>query len=99
MRSDLSQGARCSRCGRAAGLLHGLCPDRLSAADLPRPSQCGKPSCRVSRPKIIANIERPAKQVIIAVALLKSPPNGATSKPATSGPKLVITRPEPLQNE
>ncbi len=40
-----------------------------------------------------------AKQVIIAVALAKSPPKGITSRPATRGPKLVITRPDPLQND
>jgi hypothetical protein len=40
-----------------------------------------------------------AKQVISAAALLKSPPNGPTNKPATSGPKAVMTRPVPFANE
>src|SRR6516164_5297982 len=38
-----------------------------------------------------------AKPVMIAVALVK-PPSCTTSRPAASGPKLVMTRPEPLQN-
>ena len=47
----------------------------------------------------MATIDSRAKQVMNAVALAKSPPNGAASNPATSGPKLVITLPEPLQND
>jgi len=33
-----------------------------------------------------------AKQVMIAAGLLKFSPNGAASRPATNGPKLVMTR-------
>src|ERR1700677_2158773 len=61
--------------------------------------QCGRMSPRVSRPSAMATIDSAAKQVITAVALAKSPPNGAASNPATNGPKLVITRPDPLQND
>jgi hypothetical protein len=38
-----------------------------------------------------------ANPVMIAVALVK-PPSCTTSRPAANGPKLVMTRPEPLQN-
>ena len=41
----------------------------------------------------------PAKQVVIAVAVLNCPPRSGVTRPATNGPKLVITRPVPLQNE
>ena len=39
-----------------------------------------------------------AKQVMKAAAWLNEP-NGTTSRPATSGPKLVMMRPEPLQKD
>jgi hypothetical protein len=39
-----------------------------------------------------------AKQVMNAVTLLKLPPKAPTSSPATSRPKLVMTRALPVQN-
>src|ERR1700712_2136032 len=42
---------------------------------------------------------RPAKHVITAVAWLNAPFSDPASNPAINGPKLVITRPEPLQND
>jgi len=39
-----------------------------------------------------------AKQVMNAVTRLKLPPNAPTKSPATSGPRLVMTRALPVQN-
>ena len=39
-----------------------------------------------------------AKQVMNAVTRLKLPPKAPTKSPATSGPKLVMTRALPVQN-
>src|SRR3977135_3940919 len=59
----------------------------------------GSPSPFVSCPNKAATMLNPAKHVITAVAWLNAPFSDPASKPATSGPKLVITRPEPLQND
>ena len=52
----------------------------------------------VSRPSSIATMLRSAKQVMKAVTRLKLPPKAPTSRPATSGPKLVMMRALPVQN-
>src|SRR6516165_6760836 len=57
----------------------------------------GSGSPLVSRPKYIAMMLRKAKQVITAVTRLKLPPKAPTRSPATSGPKLVMMRAEPVQ--
>src|SRR5712664_2232764 len=59
--------------------------------------QSGNCSSLVSRPRNAATRLSTAKQVMIPVAL-ESPPSCTTSNPATNGPKLVNTRPDPLQN-
>src|SRR5207247_2313313 len=61
------------------------------------PVQRGNCSSRVSRPRNTAIRLRTANPVMIAVACVR-PPSCTTSRPATSGPKLVTMRPEPLQN-
>jgi hypothetical protein len=53
----------------------------------------------VSRPKSAATRLRAAKQVITAVAWLNASFSDPASSPANRGPKLVMTGPEPLQNE
>ena len=50
-------------------------------------------------PNAIAKIDSTAMHVMTAAGRLNGPPNTPTISPATSGPKLVITRPDPLQND
>jgi len=62
-----------------------------------RTGQWGSSLPLVSRPISIATTLNSAKQTMIAAATLK-PPSATASKPAISGPKLVITLAAPLQN-
>src|SRR4051794_9840801 len=88
-------GPVCAR--RNRGLVddtHRCCRSRVLGA-----CHCGSSLSLVSRPMATASRLSNAKQVMTPAALLKLPPNGATSRPATSGPKLVMIRPVPLQND
>ena len=59
----------------------------------------GNCSSRVSRPIRTATRLSTAKHVMTAQARLKLPPKVPARRPATNGPKLVMMRPVPLQND